>query len=224
MATDVFSGFTGGDYNSTHVGVNNFWLDTNSNTYTQSAADNTTTITTNFTLNHGGSGVQFSGGWNLRTYLKITYVVNGVSESQYFVSDAVRSYTATMTNGTQYSLGSGTLDIPHNSDGTPPSSIVITGYCSHWTSGTGAYPGVGGTTDTTPTYVPGITSATITITTIPTIVVGKVYDVARGWISPTASQRYTGSAWTPLTIKKRYDQDGGAYPGSGIPGWVNIIN
>jgi hypothetical protein len=212
MATTVFTGFTSGDYNSSNVGVNNFWLDTNSNTYTQDFYSSTTSITANFTLNHGGSGTQFSGGWNLRTFLRATYALNGVSQTKYFVSDAVRSYTATMTNGTQYSLGSGTVSIPHNSDGTFP-AVTITGYCSHWTSGTGAYPGVGGTTDTTPTYVPGITSAAITITAIPGIYTGKRFDGA-SWVGLTTRKRFDGTNWVTLTSRTRYDGD---Y-------WSNISN
>lgn len=213
MATTVFSGFTSGDYNSTHTGTNNFWLDTNSNSYSQNLAANTTTITTNFTLNHGGSGTQFSSGWNLRTYLKVTYVVDGVSQTAYFYSDAVRNYTATMTNGTQYSLGSGTVTLPHNSDGTPPSPIVISGYCSHWSSGTGAYPGVGGSAVTTPTYVPGPTSASVTITSIPTISKGRRYDGA-SWVSYSTAQRFDGTNWIDLTVRKRFDGTN----------WVNISN
>lgn len=203
MATTVFSGFTSGDYNSSNVGTNSFWLDTNSNSYTQSVSANTTTITSNFTLNHGGSGTEFSGGWYLRTYFKVSYTVNGVAASQYLYSDAVRNYTGTMTNGTQFSLGSGTVTIPHNSDGTCP-DLTFSAYCSHWSSGLGAYPGVGGSAVTTPTYVPGPTSATAVVTTIPDIVNGKRYD-GTNWVSTIPLTRFDGTNWVNVSTRKRFD-------------------
>jgi hypothetical protein len=100
-------------------------------------------------------------------------------------------------------IRSSTVTITHDDDGTKTAACTATVTTTNSNVGDGT-----------------ITSFNLALTTITP---GYRWD--GGVMVPTTTyQRFNGTSWVNLTIKKRYDQDGGGSPGSGIPGWVNISN
>lgn len=135
--------FTSGNYSSATKDANGFWLTDTGYTSTQNTSTNSSSFSDGLTLRHASSGM-FSQ-WTLTRWLRVQYTVDGGStQTKYLVAST--SGQLSMPN-TSLSLGSGTVTIPHNSDGTQ--TITLTGYCD---------------ANTNATYVPVNTTASRTIT------------------------------------------------------------
>jgi hypothetical protein len=184
--------FTSGNRTSATADSNGFWLtNTTLSESNVNLANNTSQVTANFILNHTNAGM-FDTIYITR-WLKATYTVNGVAATQYFVASVNTQLTM---SGTTLTLGSGTLTIPHNSDGTQ--SITITGYAD-------APSGL--------SYAPNATTAstTLTLTKIPR---GKRITGPGTSVSLTTAKRWNGTAWIDLTVRKRWNGTS----------WVDVSN
>jgi len=143
--------FTSGSYDSTHKDANGFWLVDTGYSSTQNSATNSSSVTDGLQLRHASAGM-FSS-WALTRWMKVTYTVNGgATQTKYFFGNGSTtiSNSQSMPNSI-LALESGTVTIPHNSDGTQ--TITITAWVD---------------ANTNATFVPVNTTASRTIT-LPTI-------------------------------------------------------
>lgn len=135
--------FTSGDYNNTNTDANGFWLVDTGYSSTQNASTNSSSFSDGLNLRHASSGM-FSQ-WTLTRWLRVQYTVDGgATQTKYLIASTSNQQTMSSTT---LSLGSGTVTIPHNSDGTQ--TITLTGYVD---------------ANTNATYVPVNTTASRTIT------------------------------------------------------------
>lgn len=192
--------FTGGDYNSSNVDGNGFWLTIGTYTATPNNAGNyTTVVTSDLTLRHSFTGTQFTN-FTLYVYLRAEYTLNGVATTQYFFgdSDGASVGSKSMTGGSTALLSARTLNIPHNSDGTRP-DLVIRGYCD---------------STSTASFVPESTRANTAAFALARIPKGQRV-TGSGTSTPlTTFKRFDGTTWTDLSMRKRFDGTS----------WVDISN
>lgn len=143
--------FTSGDFNSTNTDANGFWLVDTGVSSTQNSSTNTSSVSDGLQLRHTSAG-KFSA-WTLTRWMRVTYTVDGgPTQTKYFFGNGSTTISnqQSMPN-TILSLESGTVSIPHNSDGTQ--TITITAWVD---------------ANTNATYVPVNTSASRTVV-LPTI-------------------------------------------------------
>ena len=192
--------FTAGDYNSSNVDGNGFWLTIGTYTATPNNAANTTTVvTSDLTLRHSFTGTQFTN-FTLYVYLRAEYTLNGVATTQYFFGDADGASVGlkSMTGGSTSLLGSRTLDIPHNSDGTRP-DLVIRGYCD---------------STSTASFVPESTRANTAAFALERIPKGQRV-TGSGTSTPLlTAKRFRGDMWVDVTMRKRFNGTS----------WVDVSN